>query len=124
MLIILGIFSLLSKEINLTILGALLTIVGYSLNDTIVVFDRIRENLRQRKRGEAYDEVRNNLDALEEYDAAEAVGLKVHYGAPGGLDLELPAGVSRETRRFVRRERKKFHGAISDLLGVDYTELK
>lgn len=58
-LITLGIFSLLDKELNLTILGALLTIVGYSLNDTIVVFDRIRENLRGRSRSEAYAEVVN-----------------------------------------------------------------
>ncbi len=57
--ITLGIFSLLDKEINLTILGALLTIVGYSLNDTIVVFDRIRENLRSRSRAEAYPAVVN-----------------------------------------------------------------
>ena len=44
-LITLGIFSLLSFEINLSIIAAFLTIVGYSLNDTIVVFDRIRENI-------------------------------------------------------------------------------
>ena len=42
-LITLGVFSLLSYEINLSIIAALLTIVGYSLNDTIVVFDRVRE---------------------------------------------------------------------------------
>lgn len=42
----LGLFSLLNKDIDLTIIAALLTIVGYSLNDTIIVFDRIRENLR------------------------------------------------------------------------------
>lgn len=41
-----GLFSLFNKEISLTIIAALLTIVGYSLNDTIVVFDRIRENLK------------------------------------------------------------------------------
>ena len=45
-LITVGIFSILDKEISLTIIAALLTIVGYSLNDTIVVFDRIREKLR------------------------------------------------------------------------------
>jgi preprotein translocase subunit SecF len=45
-LITVGIFSLLNKEFDLTIVAALLTIVGYSLNDTIIVFDRIRENLR------------------------------------------------------------------------------
>jgi preprotein translocase SecF subunit len=58
-MITLGIFSILGKEINLTILGAFLTIVGYSLNDTIVVFDRIRENLRQRRRNDVYEDVIN-----------------------------------------------------------------
>ena len=46
-LITLGIFSLLSFEVNLSIVAAVLTIVGYSLNDTVVIFDRIRENLRK-----------------------------------------------------------------------------
>lgn len=46
-LITLGIFSLLNKEIDLLIVAAFLTIIGYSLNDTIVVFDRIRENMRK-----------------------------------------------------------------------------
>ena len=45
-LITVGLFSVLGKEFDLTIVAALLTIVGYSLNDTIIVFDRIRENLR------------------------------------------------------------------------------
>ena len=44
-LITLGIFSLLSLEINLSIIAAVLTIVGYSMNDTVVIYDRIRENL-------------------------------------------------------------------------------
>ncbi|HAS89490.1 MAG TPA: protein translocase subunit SecF [Desulfovibrio sp.] len=44
-MITVGIFSLLGKEFDLTIIAALLTIIGYSLNDTIIVFDRIRENL-------------------------------------------------------------------------------
>lgn len=47
-LITVGIFSVLNKEFDLTIVAALLTIVGYSLNDTIIVFDRIRENIRGR----------------------------------------------------------------------------
>tara|TARA_R110000868_G_scaffold189695_1_gene432840 strand:+ start:27889 stop:28845 length:957 start_codon:yes stop_codon:yes gene_type:complete len=42
-----GIFSLLQKEVTMTVLAALLTIVGYSLNDTIVVFDRVRENINK-----------------------------------------------------------------------------
>lgn len=45
-LITVGLFSLLGKEFDLTIIAALLTLVGYSLNDTIIVYDRIRENLR------------------------------------------------------------------------------
>ncbi len=44
--ITLGFFSILHKEINIPIVAAVLTIIGYSLNDTIVVFDRIRENLK------------------------------------------------------------------------------
>ena len=44
-LITLGIFSILSIEINLSIVAAVLTIVGYSMNDTVVIYDRIRENL-------------------------------------------------------------------------------
>ena len=44
-LITLGIFSVLSLEINLSIIAAVLTIVGYSMNDTVVIYDRIRENL-------------------------------------------------------------------------------
>jgi preprotein translocase subunit SecF len=49
-LAVLGIMWLLDKEINLLIVTALLTIAGYSLTDTVVVFDRIRENLRTRRR--------------------------------------------------------------------------
>jgi preprotein translocase subunit SecF len=45
-LVVLGIFSILNKEITLTVIAAFLTIVGYSINDTIVVYDRIRENTR------------------------------------------------------------------------------
>ena len=44
-LITIGIFSLLSLEVNLSIVAAVLTIVGYSMNDTVVIYDRIRENL-------------------------------------------------------------------------------
>lgn len=47
-----GIFSLLQWEFNLSIIAALLTIVGYSMNDTVVVYDRVRENLRKYKRME------------------------------------------------------------------------
>lgn len=57
-LITLGVFAVLSKEINLPTVAAFLTIIGYSLNDTIVVFDRIRENSRTLK-GIEYSETLN-----------------------------------------------------------------
>ena len=46
-IITLGIFSVLNLEINLSIIAAVLTIVGYSMNDTVVIFDRVRENLKK-----------------------------------------------------------------------------
>jgi preprotein translocase SecF subunit len=50
-IITVGIFSLLGRELTLTMVGAVLTIAGYSINDTIVVYDRIREGLASGKRG-------------------------------------------------------------------------
>ena len=47
---VLGIFYLLGKEVNLLLITALLTVAGYSLTDTVVIYDRIRENLRLRPR--------------------------------------------------------------------------
>lgn len=49
-LVTLGIFSIMQWEINLTVVAALLTLIGYSMNDTIVIFDRIREMMRTRRR--------------------------------------------------------------------------
>jgi len=49
-IITVGLFSIFNKEISLTVIAALLTLIGYSMNDTIVVFDRIRENLKLNKR--------------------------------------------------------------------------
>lgn len=54
-----GIFSILGKEFDLTIIAALLTIIGYSLNDTIIVFDRIRENTLSNKGKEGFGKVIN-----------------------------------------------------------------
>jgi preprotein translocase subunit SecF len=50
-IVILGVFSLFRIEFDLTVLAALLAVIGYSLNDTIVVFDRIRENFRKLRKG-------------------------------------------------------------------------
>jgi preprotein translocase SecF subunit len=58
-LVTLGIFSLLGYEISLPIIAAFLTIVGYSLNDTIVIFDRIRENIKIKRR-ETYTSIVND----------------------------------------------------------------
>lgn len=57
-LITLGVFSILNLEMTLAIIAAFLTIVGYSLNDTIVVFDRIRENLKVMRR-DTYEKIIN-----------------------------------------------------------------
>nr|HID58588.1 protein translocase subunit SecF [Desulfobacterales bacterium] len=57
-IITVGVFSLTNKEFTLPIVAALLTIIGYSLNDTIIVFDRIRENMRQYRK-KSYDLVIN-----------------------------------------------------------------
>ncbi|MDC0609112.1 protein translocase subunit SecF [Vibrio sp.] len=59
--ITLGVFSFLQIEVDLTIVAALLTVVGYSLNDTIVVFDRIRENFRKMRKGEPADIMDNSI---------------------------------------------------------------
>jgi len=61
-LITIGIFSVLNKEITLSIVAALLTIVGYSLNDTIVVSDRIRENLKVLRRQDFYTIINRSLN--------------------------------------------------------------
>jgi preprotein translocase subunit SecF len=53
--ITLGLFALTQKEISLTVIAALLTLVGYSMNDTIVVFDRVRENLRIMRKEPLYN---------------------------------------------------------------------
>jgi preprotein translocase subunit SecF len=60
-IVTLGFFSLTGLEFDLTVLAALLAVVGYSLNDTIVVSDRIRENLRKIRRAEAVDVINISL---------------------------------------------------------------
>jgi preprotein translocase subunit SecF len=60
-IVTLGFFSLTGLEFDLTVLAALLAVVGYSLNDTIVVSDRIRENLRKIRRAEAIDVINISL---------------------------------------------------------------
>ena len=61
-LITIGAFSLTNQEISLTVIAAILTLIGYSMNDTIVVFDRIRENLRQVRREPLADVVNRSIN--------------------------------------------------------------
>ena len=61
-LITVGAFALLNKEISLTVIAAILTLIGYSMNDTIVVFDRIRENLRLSRRESLPDVVNRSIN--------------------------------------------------------------
>lgn len=61
-IITIGLFSIFNKQIDLTVIAALLTLVGYSMNDTIVTFDRIRENLRLQRRGSFSDIVNLSIN--------------------------------------------------------------
>jgi preprotein translocase subunit SecF len=61
-IITVGFFSLLDKEISLTVIAAILTLIGYSMNDTIVVFDRIRENLKLMRRESLSDIVNKSIN--------------------------------------------------------------
>ncbi|MDH5692385.1 MAG: protein translocase subunit SecF [Gammaproteobacteria bacterium] len=58
----LGIFSILGLEFDLTVLAALLAVIGYSLNDTIVVFDRVRENFRKMRKGTPADVIDTSIN--------------------------------------------------------------
>ena len=60
-IIVLGFFSVLGLDFDLTVLAAVLAVIGYSLNDTIVVSDRIRENFRKMRKGSALDVINNSL---------------------------------------------------------------
>ncbi len=61
-IITVGFFSLFNKEITLTVIAAILTLIGYSMNDTVVVFDRIRENLRVNRREPLGDVVNRSIN--------------------------------------------------------------
>lgn len=63
-LAVLGIYFLLNTEITLLVVTALLTLAGYSLTDTVIVFDRIRENLRQRRRETTTTIINNGINQV------------------------------------------------------------
>ncbi|MFZ5650803.1 MAG: protein translocase subunit SecF [Bacillota bacterium] len=58
-LIVIGVFSIFRIEVDSAFIAAILTIIGYSINDTIVIFDRIRENLRMQKKGQSLEDLVN-----------------------------------------------------------------
>ena len=60
--ITLGIFSFLAIEFSLQVLAAILAVIGYSLNDTIVVFDRIRENFRKMRKGQSVEIMNRSIN--------------------------------------------------------------
>lgn len=74
-IIILGVFSLWQIEFNLTVLAAVLAVLGYSVNDTIVVFDRIRENFRKVRKGSTADII--NLSVNETLSRTIMTGVTV-----------------------------------------------
>ncbi len=61
---VLGLFYLMNKEINLILVSALLMIAGYSLTDTVVVFDRIRENMRKKRRESSYEVINKSINEV------------------------------------------------------------
>lgn len=65
-IIVLGIFSILQRDFDLTVLAAVLAVIGYSINDTIVVFDRIRDNFRTLRKSESADVINISLSQMLE----------------------------------------------------------
>jgi preprotein translocase subunit SecF len=61
-IIVLGFFSVLGLEFDLTVLAAVLAVIGYSINDTIVVFDRVRENFRKMRKGDAVQVINESIN--------------------------------------------------------------
>ena len=105
-LITIGLFSLFNKEITLTVVAALLTLVGYSMNDTIVTFDRIRENLKILRREELEPLINKSVNQTLSrtvldlrVDAAHRAGA-LHLRRPGAERFRLRAGV-RHCRWYV-----------------------
>ena len=86
-LITIGAFSLTNQEITLTVIAAILTLIGYSMNDTVVVFDRIRENLAMSRR-ESLSDVVNRVDQPD----AEPDGAVFRADVSDGAELYLFGG--------------------------------
>jgi SecD/SecF fusion protein len=81
-LVVIGFFSVFRLEVNLTFIAAILTIIGYSINDTVVIFDRIRENL-QKSKVKKFDELAELVDASIRQTLVRSIntGLTVVFAA-------------------------------------------
>ena len=121
-IITIGLFSLFNKEISLTVVAALLTLVGYSMNDTIVVFDRIRENLKLSKRQEFEELINASINqtlsrtvltsGLDVPDGAVAVAVR----RPGAERVFVRAGDRYYHRNlFVGFHRQPDFGVLAEL---------
>ena len=123
-LVTLGFFSIFQWEVNLTVIAALLTLVGFSVNDTIVTFDRIRENLRLHRRANALrpDERGHQPDALAH---GHHVGARLPLGAGArplrrrGAARLLARALHRHHLRHLldHRHRQPDHGLVAAAAG-------
>jgi preprotein translocase subunit SecF len=97
-LITVGFFALTGQEISLTVIAAILTLVGYSMNDTIVVFDRIRENLRMSRRESLPDVVNRSINqtlsrtVLDFWTDVPDCAFAVHIWRAGSAGFFVRAG--------------------------------
>ena len=103
-LLTVGIFSLLQLEFDLSIVAALLTILGYSVNDTVVVSDRIRENLRKYKSMELNELL--DLSINETLSRTILTGCTAHCRAAGALHLRRRGDPQLQLRHAVRHRRR------------------
>ena len=103
-LLTIGLFSLFQLEFDLSIVAALLTILGYSVNDTVVVSDRIRENLRKYKRMELNELLNLSINetlsrtVLTGSDGAGGADLALHLRRRGAAQLQFRDAVRRTHR--------------------------
>ena len=96
-LVVLGIYSIFKLPINLTFIAAILTILGYSINNTIIVFDRIRENMRGVKKKQTHAEIAENSIAQTLFRSLNTVittlimiGVLYILGVPSIKEFSLP----------------------------------
>jgi preprotein translocase subunit SecF len=124
--LILGLFAFFHWEFNLTVLAAVLAVIGYSLNDTIVIFDRIRENFRKVRKGTAVEIVNLSINqTLSRTIMTSATTLMVvlslyFFGGPmiHGFALALIIGIVVGTYSSIY-----VAGALAVALGLDRKDL-